>query len=269
MKISATLFLLFLGLSLSAQVFMQPFDNAANLASGGATVAWDAPVNGFTNPAQLGKAPQVGVFAWSAIPYSIKGWQSHGFQAMSRIQKRSGVGLEILHSGVEGYAEQRFQLSYGRQLSEKVSLGGSVQGMRVSADEYGSANAVTFAVGITARPLPRVLIGAIIQNPAPQKISGQTISNLIRIGTQWRPSEIFAVSAEVSKDIARPVQIKAGMEYRPIDLLYLRAGMRTSPARTAFGAGLALKNGIRIDFGSEWHSVLGFTPAAMIAWNKF
>jgi hypothetical protein len=35
-----------------------------------------------------------------------------------------------------------------------------------------------------------------------------------------------------------------------------------------FGAGLVLKNGLTLDVGSDWHPVLGFTPAAMVAWRK-
>jgi len=127
---------LFVTNALVGQVFMQPFENAANLSMGGATVALDGPINGLTNAAQLGKSPKLGVFAYSALPYSLTGWQSNGFQAIGKLQRRSGVGIEVLHSGIEGYAEQRLQLSYGRQLSEKLSLGGSLLGMRVSANEY-------------------------------------------------------------------------------------------------------------------------------------
>jgi hypothetical protein len=263
-----TFLLLLIALPLRAQVFMTPFENAANLAMGSATVGLQQPINGVTNPAQLAYAPKIGILAYSAVPYSISGWQSHGFQVTKSVQQRSGFSLDILHSGIEGYAEQRAQLSYGRKLSEKFALGGGIQGMRVSADEYGSRSALTFLVGITARVLPRFTIGATIQNPAPQRVAGETIANILKIGGVWQPSDLFLISTEIAKDLERPAQIKAGVEYRPISLVRLRLGVRSYPARTSFGAGFALKNGLHLDFGSEWHPVLGFTPAAMVSWTR-
>ncbi len=250
-----------------AQVFMQPFENAANMAIGGASVAFEKPENGVTNPAQLGAAPRLGVYAWSAVPYGISGWQSHGFQAMTRIDRSSGVNIGVLHSGIEGYTEQRFQADYGRKLGEKVSLGGSIQAMRVSASEYGNAMGYTFAVGVTALPLPKLTIGASIQNPFSQQIAGSTTANVLRLGAKWQPSDIFLITTEIGKDLERPFQIKAGLEYHPVPVLRLRAGVRTQPSRSSFGAGLVLKNGPRIDFGAEWHPTLGLSPAAMLAWT--
>ena len=249
-----------------AQVFMQPFENAANMAMGGASVAFDGPVNGTTNPAQLGNAPKMGVMAWSALPYGVAGWQSHGFQGMTRIGKTSGVNIGVLHSGIEGYAEQRFQADYGRKLSEKISIGGSFMALRVSADEYGSAMGYTVALGITAVPIPKVTLGAVVQNPFAQKIAGFTTTNLIRFGARWQPSKVFQLAAEVNKDLERPVQMRMGMDYRPVQMVHLRAGMRTNPSRTDFGAGFELKKGPRLDFGAEWHPTLGITPAAMVSW---
>lgn len=252
--------------ALRAQVFMQPFENAANMAMGGASVAFDAPVNGITNPAQLGNAPKMGIMAWSALPYGVAGWQSHGFQAMTRLGKASGVNIGALHSGIEGYAEQRFQADYGRKLSEKISIGGSFLAMRVSADEYGNAMGYTVALGITAAPIPKVTLGAVVQNPFAQKVAGFTMANLIRLGARWQPSKVFQLAAEVNKDLERPVQMRIGMEYRPVQMVYLRTGMRTYPSRTDFGAGFEFKKGPRLDFGAEWHPTLGITPAAMVSW---
>ena len=265
LKLSLILLVL-LPLGAQAQVFMRPFDNAANMGLGGATVALSQPENGITNAAQLGNAPRLGVMAWSAVPYGLTGWQSLGFQTLGQLNKKSGIGLEILHSGIEGYREQRLQLMYGRKLGAKFSLGGHLLAMRVSADEYGSRNIVSAAVGITAQPLPQLTLGAMIQNPVPQDINDDIISNLVRIGATWQPSKLFLVTSEIRKDLERPVQLCMGAEYRPVPLFRLRAGMRTYPARTSFGAGLALKNGLRLDFGSEWHPVLGFTPGGMVAW---
>lgn len=267
MKINLLLPIFCLPLAVSAQVFMQPFENAAFMAAGGANAARQTTDNGLSNPAQLGHASATAVFAWSAIPYSLKGWQSHGAQALFRAQRYGGAAVEVLHSGVEGYAEQRFSIGYGRRLSEKLSLGGSLVAMRVAAGEYGSATAFTFALGVTARPLPQLSIGAVIHNPIPQQLAAYPLSSVLRVGAQWRPSSLFSVSADMDKDLNAPAQLRVGAEYRPISWLFLRAGTRTGPARAAFGAGFVLPGHIRIDTGAEWHSILGLTPALMVSWG--
>ena len=69
--------------------------------------------------------------------------------------------------------------------------------------------------------------------------------------------------------LERPVQIKAGMEYRPLESLYVRAGVRTGgTARAGFGIGIRFGKGLGLDAGSEWHPSLGITPALMFVWRK-
>lgn len=253
-----------------SQVFMRPFDNAAVLAMGGGGIALPDLTNGLNNDAQAGlPGTKIGVWAGSAIPYGISGWQTAQIQAVVGLQKNGGLGLDILHSATSAYAEQRFRLAYGRRLGEKLFLGGSADVLRVSAQEYGSVTAATFSLSILAQALPKIWLGAKIQNPFQQKIGDDVAVSLFRVGGVWKPSALFLFSFETEKDLERPVQIKGGFEYRPHRVLVVRAGMRTGgAARAGFGAGLRLKNGLALDLGSEWHPSLGLTPAAMVSWRK-
>lgn len=256
--------------SAEAQVFMRPFDNAAVLAMGGASVALPSLSNGLNNDAQAGLPKSgLGVWAGSAIPYGISGWQTAQIQAVVDLGKSGGLGIDLLHSGTSSYGEQRYRLAYGRRLGEKLFLGGSADMLRVTAQEYGSVTSATFSVSILAQALPKIWLGAKLQNPFQQKIGDDIPVSLFRIGGVWKPSEVFLFTFETEKDLEREAQIKAGFEYRPHRLLAVRAGMRTgSVARIGFGAGLRLKNGLALDAGTEWHPSLGLTPAAMISWRK-
>lgn len=260
----------FLPLALSAQVFMRPFDNAAALAVGGATIAQSSFSMGAANDAQLNGSEKMGFLASTAIPYAISGWQAAHFQGFARMGKTSGIGLDIAHNGIEAYTEQRVRVQYGRRLSEKLSIGANLGMARVSAQEYGSAAAPTFGLSVLAQALPKLSIGASVQNPVQPRLADTDLPTVLRIGAGWRTSEIFMLLAEVEKDIDRPAQVKAGLEYRPAaSVLAVRAGVRTGEvARAAFGLGLRLKNGISIDVASEWHPSLGLTPAAMVAWRR-
>lgn len=248
---------------------MRPFDNAAAMAMGGATVAMPNFSTGLANEAQLGLKMKLGVFASSAIPYSITGWQSAQVQGLVGLGGSGGVGLGVLHSGTELYSEQRFQLSYGRRLGEKFYLGGSADVLHNDALEYGASTAASFSLGVLAQALPQVWIAGRLQNPFQQQIGDDILPTVVRVGATWKPTELFTLALETEKDLERTAQVKAGIEYRPTQMIAIRAGTRTGKvARMTFGLGLQLKNGLAVDVGSEWHPVLGITPAAMVTWRK-
>lgn len=247
---------------------MRPVDNAAALALGGAAVANPGMTTGLYNDALPAMGEKSGIFLGSALPFGISGWQTAHFQGFMRVSANDGFGMEVLHSGIEEYREQRFRLQYGRRLSEKFLLGGSADVLRVAAAEYGNATALTFGLSVLANPLPNVWIGARVQNPLQLELAGETIPAVLRIGTAWKASNTLTLLAETEKDLDRRVQVKGGIEYQPVSLLVLRAGIRTEPARIGFGAGVRLKNGLAFDFGAEWHPTLGITPAAMLVWRK-
>ena len=259
----------FFPLLLSAQVFMRTFDNAAALSLGGATVAYAGLSNGLANEALSGFGGKSGVYLGSAIPYSISGWQTAQFQGFTKLGENDGIGLDINHSGIDVYREQQFRVLYGRRLSQRFYLGGSAAFMRVSAEEYGSANGMTFGVGMLANMLPDLWLGAQIYNPFQQKVGDYTAASSMRIGATWQVSGVLTLLSEVEKSLERIAQVKAGVEYHPIESLVVRTGVRAGGiTRIGFGAGVQLKNGLALDVGSEWHPSLGITPAAMVVWRK-
>ncbi|MDX1911968.1 MAG: hypothetical protein SFV22_10805 [Saprospiraceae bacterium] len=254
---------------LVAQVFMRPFDNAAAMGMGGATIAMPGLSAALGNEAQLGLGERLGLWAGTALPYGVEGWNTAHFQGVMGVGKFGGAGLGIEHAATDIYAEQRFRLSYGRRLAETFYIGGSADVLRVSAQEYGSATLATFGLSLLARALPKLWIGAKIQNPFQQKIGEDALPSLLRIGASWKPSDLLLMSLEMEKDLERRGAVKAGLEYRPVSMLVVRAGMRSNKiARLAFGAGLKLKNNLSIDIASEWHPSLGLTPAAMVSWRR-
>lgn len=248
---------------------MRSFDNAAAMGMGGATIAMPVLSAGLSNEGQLGLGNKVALFAGSAIPYGLSGWKSLQFQGLAGIGKWGGASLSVFHAATDYYLEQRFQLGYGRRLADKFYLGATADVLRNSAQEYGGNTFVTFSLSFLAQVLPQVWLGGKIQNPLQQKLGNDLVPTVFRVGATWKPGDQFLLSFETEKDLERPVQVKGGLEYRPVPLIALRAGARGGKAaHMGFGAGLRLKNGLAIDLGSEWHPVLGITPSAMISWRK-
>lgn len=268
-------FLLLLCLSICpllshAQVFMRPFDHAASMSLGGATVAYPGLEAGLGNEALPAFADKAGLYSGSALPFGISDWQVASFQGFARIGVNDGVGLDFVHSGIEAYGEQRMRLLYARRLGARFCLGGSAALMRVSAQEYGAANGLTFGVGLLANVLPGFWLGARIHNPFQQKVGDYVAESSMRIGAAWRPSDIFLLSSEVEKLLDREARVKAGVEYRPLEVLLVRTGVRAGggAATFGFGAGVRIKGGFTIDTGFEWHPSLGVTPALLFSWRK-
>ena len=58
-----------------------------------------------------------------------------------------------------------------------------------------------------------------------------------------------------------------GIEYSPLETLYVRLGFRTNPTEFSFGVGLKLKSNLNIDIGSHWHQVLGFSPGLGLSYR--
>ena len=268
-KVFATFFFLFLfAVASFAQVFQRPFDPASALALGGATIAMPSTSAGIANEAVLGRCEKAGAMAGASLPYSLGDWQVAHFQGFVRIDSVSAVGIELQHSAIKGYGEQRARLQYGRRLGTKLWLGANVDVFHVSAEEYASKNAATFGIALLAQPLKNCFIAARINNPLQLKIGENVPANVMRIGFSWKVSPILLLLVETEKDLERPAQLKLGLEYQTHRLLALRTGIRTHPVRPCLGAALQLKNGISLDFGSEWHTVLGITPAAGLRWRR-
>lgn len=253
---------------LVGQVYMRPVENASGLALGGAVVAFPDGAAGLNNDAVLGLENKSGIFLSSAIPFGIGAWQTMQFQGFVKTGAADGLGLDVLHSGIDAYREQRFRVLYGRRLGQAICLGGSADVLRVSAPEYGSATTVSFGLSVLAEPLPNIWLGARVQNPLQAELSGTVLPTFLRLGAAWEAASTLVLLAEVEKDIDRPAQLKTGVAYRPVSRVALRLGFRTEPSRISAGAGLQLVQGLELNAASEWHPTLGLTPSVMLVWRR-
>lgn len=247
---------------------MRPFDHAVAMALGGAVLAYPDAGAGVCNEAVAGFAPHALVCASSALPYGQTDWQTAQTCGLFQINKNSGAGFELVHSGIDVYNEQRFRGLYGRKLAPNWSLGASLDVLHLSAPEYGSSTGFTMGIGFLAKVLPTVWLASRIQNPFQQRMSVAPLPTVFSLGGAWKPGGVFVLLAEVEKELERRGQVKCGLEYRPAEKMVFRVGVRSSPARVALGAGLMLGNGISLDAATEWHQVLGLTPSVMVGWRK-
>lgn len=177
--------------------------------------------------------------------------------------KRGTFGLEVSSFGYTQYAENKYGLSYAMPFGEKFAMGVQVDYMSMRFGEnYGKAGTATGEIGVIAKPLKNLTIGAHLFNPMRSKLAAyndERVPTIMRFGVNYRFSDKVFITGEAEKDMDYKPVIRGGLEYRPIKEFYLRAGGGSNPGTTSFGFGIAMKN-LRLDVASSFHAQLGFTP---------
>lgn len=184
--------------------------------------------------------------------------------AMALPTKQGTFGLDISSLGFNLYSENKAGLAYAKAFGTKFAASVQLDYFNTHiAENYGSASTICGEIGLMATPVKNLTIGFHVFNPTRTKISGnlsERLPTIMRLGTCYSFSERVFVSLEAEKDIDYKPVLRGGIEYRPINNFYLRAGASTQPGLIAFGCGIVMKK-LRLDIASTFHSVLGFSPA--------
>ncbi|MEI2738612.1 MAG: hypothetical protein V9F01_07495 [Chitinophagaceae bacterium] len=85
-------------------------------------------------------------------------------------------------------------------------------------------------------------------------------------GIGYDASEKFIVSAEIQKEEDQPVNVNAGLQYKFIPQLLVRAGMSSATSAAWLGLGLTIKS-FRLDVTTSYHPQLGITPGVLMLFN--
>lgn len=171
-------------------------------------------------------------------------------------------GLSVNYYGYNLYNETKIGLAYARKFGTKFSAGIQFDYLRFFILENGQKNIFTLEAGFQYRPWKVLTFGAHVYNPIPYKMDNvfnERLPTIVKVGIGYEPSQKVLIAAEYQQDINHKPQFKSGVEYRPVKYLNIRAGVQTTPFSVSFGLGTAIK-GFRLDAGSSYHPVIGFTP---------
>jgi hypothetical protein len=189
---------------------------------------------------------------------------------------RSVIGLSMVSFGYSAYSDMKVGLAFGKQLGDKYSVGLQLDYLQTSiGNEYGRKGAVAAEAGLQAEVIDNLTMGVHIFNPTRAKlleykiqeeIEIERIPTIMRFGFDYAFSEKVSVSLETEKDVYFKPIFKGGIEYHPIDILYLRGGLSSDPVYNSFGFGLDI-NSFRLDFAASKHQVLGYTSQISLVYN--
>lgn len=177
---------------------------------------------------------------------------------------RTGAfGINVTNFGYTNYSQNKYNLSYAQAFGKKFSIGVGMDYMTTKIGEgYGSKGVFVAEIGLLAKPLKGLTIGAHLFNPSHVQLAdynNERVPTIIRLGLNYNFSNRVIVAIEDQKDISEKNIFKIGVEYMVVKEFYLRAGVSTNPNITSFGFGINLKH-IKLDASANYHQVLGVSP---------
>ena len=184
--------------------------------------------------------------------------------------KAGTFGLCITNFGYSGYSENKYSVSFAKAFGNKFSAAIAMDYLTTKIGEgYGDKGVLAGEVGIIAKPLKNLTIGAHVFNPTRAKIAeydDERLPTIIRLGADYSFSDKVTVALETQKDISQKAEFKAGLEYKAVKEFYLRIGISTNPTLSCFGFGINLKN-FKIDLAANYHQVLGISPQVNLSYS--
>jgi hypothetical protein len=181
------------------------------------------------------------------------------------------IGLSYGGFGYSVYRESKVGLAYAMKLGDRLSAGVQLnyQHVRINADNYGARGVLTAELGVQMQLSERVTAAAHVFNPTNTQLTefdGERLPAALRIGLGYQISEEVLAAAEAEKDIDNQALFRAGIEYHPVDIFYLRLGASSSPNLFSFGLGFKFDQ-FSFDLAASYHSFLGYSPQASLTYH--
>ncbi len=227
------------------------------MAMGGTGTAGSGIETLWTNPAGLPGVEKIGATAFIEQRFALS--ELRDIYAGAVLPSKVGTfGLRATTFGFDTYREQQFALSYGRLLAENFSIGGSLIAQSISIEGYGSKVVATFDLGLQARLSKFLAVGFRAYSPfRPEVVPGEPLPGSLTLGLAYTPNQKVLILADVEKDLEYDARVRVGLEYQPVEPLYLRFGITSGPAEISLGIGYSLADAVRFDFSARYHETLG------------
>jgi hypothetical protein len=192
------------------------------------------------------------------------------YQAAVAIPTSSGnFGFKAGYYGFSDYNETQLGLAYGRKLGNRIDLGVQFNYNSIRISSYGNASTVNFEIGAVFHLTEKLNAGVHVYNPVGGKFgknSTEKLASVYKFGFGYEASDKFFVSTEIEKEEDQLVNVNAGIQYKFLPQLMVRAGISTNTSNVYAGVGFYLK-AFRLDVVASHHPQLGFTPGLLLIYD--
>ncbi len=250
--------LLFLLILVSLSVYGQDGKytmGARQAGFGGASVAVSDQWSLFNNLAGLADLADRAAMVSYENRFGLKELQTIGAGYMQPLNDFV-VGGGFYRFGGDLYSEQRVNVGVAHRL-DQVSLGLSVNYLQFNISTVDTKGLMVLEFGGIAKVTEQVSIGLHISNLNQANLTeDEKAPTVMRAGFLFQLSSDFILALETEKDLDFPEVYKAGLEYRIIEKVWVRTGLRTEPFVGSFGVGFKPKD-FQFDYAFSSDSVMG------------
>lgn len=204
--------------------------------------------------------PEAGVFV--SQPFMVKELNRTAF-AFAIPQKWGVMALSFNRQGYKLYRDSKVGLAYAKSFGPKFSAALQLNYLSVFIGEnYGTRGSIAAEASLMAELTPKLKLAFHLYNPTKAKLANynnERVPTIAKLGLGYSVSNKLDALIEVEKDLIHKPMVRVGIEYHPVKILYIRAGVSTNPALNAAGFGLLWKK-VRLDMAVNFHPQLGYTP---------
>lgn len=239
-------------------------------AVAGASVTYADLWSAFHNQAGLAYIKKFSAGAFNENSFLISEMSTRGIAVALPVNDLGVFAVSMSYYGYNLYNEKKIGLAYAKSFGENISAAVQLDYFGTTISEgYGSNSAFTVEAGFRAQILPGLFLGAHVFNPTRAKLANydtEKIPTVLKTGLSYLFSDKVTVSIESEKNLDASNIFKAGVEYHIVKILYLRGGISTNPAKTAFGFGLDLDS-FKFDIAASYHQQLGYSPNVSLTYS--
>ena len=220
-----------------------------------------------SNQGALGNLPKTSAGIYAEQKYGLKELAMYMATAAVPVNK-GGIGIAMQYSGFAVFNESQLSLAYGKNLGH-VNLGIQCNYNMVHIAGYGNDAAIGIEIGSQWQITQRIIAGIHIVNPPVgegkfRNSASEKLASLYQLGAGYEVSPQLFMSAEMSKEEDKPVNVQAGLQYNAVpDRLFVQLGIATATASPYACMGWQWKN-CRADITMRYHPQLGITPGLLL-----
>jgi hypothetical protein len=180
------------------------------------------------------------------------------------------LGVDLCSFGYASYRETRAGLAWGKLLTERISIGTQLCYHWVQIAGYGSTSAITAELGLLAKPVDNLWLGAHIFNFTNSRYFSNTYHERLPVifdaGMGYHLAQHATLLVAAKFESGQAAQVKAGLEVVVAKVLALRLGALAKPAALHAGFGYVYRQ-LHIDMSFSRHEALGYTPQISLTYN--
>jgi len=243
---------------------------ARSSAMGDASVPFIDTWAAFNNPSALGFTEKIQLGVSYKNNFLVKELNQISLAFILPVKKVGVFNFTADRFGFDLYGFNKFGIGYSRKLGKIFSLGAGINLHWLHmGDIYGDKVTASGCVSFTIKPLKNWIIAGNVYNISATPVSIDSrdrINTIFRLGSSYLVAQKLLISIEGEASLQYDPAFKAGLEYHPLKLLAIRAGLCTHPFSPTFGFGIDYKNFL-LDFAGKWHPVLGFSPIGSLSYS--